>query len=90
MIGDKNKLLLYNALERENNVTFGNDTLAVIKGKGYVFLKEKVKYNNVMYVDGLKNNLLSVNQMCDQGNEVFFSSKGCVVRELKIGKTIIK
>jgi hypothetical protein len=28
-----------------------------------------------MYVDGLKHNLLSVSQMCDQGNEVVFSQK---------------
>ena len=27
-----------------------------------------------MYVDGLKHNLLSVSQMCDQGNEVVFQS----------------
>ena len=39
MTGNKNKLLAYNSLERENNVTFGNDTPAVIKEKGYVFLK---------------------------------------------------
>ena len=51
MIGDRNKLLAYNALEREKNVNFGNDTPTVIKGKGYVFLKEKVKSNNAMYVD---------------------------------------
>ena len=90
MTGDRNKLLAYNVLEREKNITFGNDTLAVIKGKCSVFLKEKVKANNVMYVDGLKHNLLSVSQMCDQGNEVFFSSKECVVRELDMGKIVIK
>ena len=33
MTGDRKKLLAYNALERENNVTFGNDTPAIIKGK---------------------------------------------------------
>jgi len=43
-----------------------------------------------MYVDGLKNNLLSVSQMCDQGNEVIFRSNGCIVRELDIGETMIK
>ena len=43
-----------------------------------------------MYVDGLKHNLLSMSQMCDQGNEVIFSSKECVVRELDTRKTIIK
>ena len=66
----RKKLLAYNALEREKNVTVGNDTPAVIKGKGYFFLKEKVKANNFMYVDGLKHNLLSVSQ--------------CVIKEMKL------
>ena len=90
MTSDKEKLHSYNALEKEKNVSFGNDTLAVIKGKGFVFLKEKVKARNVMYVDGLKHNLLSVSQMCDQGNELVFQSNGCVVRELDTGETMIK
>ena len=90
MTGDKNKLLGYSALEKEKNVTFGNDTPVVIKGKGSVFLKEKLKANEVMYVDGLKHNLLSVSEMCDQGTEVNFSSKECVVRDLDTGKAIIK
>ena len=64
MTGDKNKLLSYNALEKEKNFTFGNDSPTIIKGKGFVFIKEKVKASNVMYVDGLKHNLLSVSQMC--------------------------
>lgn len=72
MTCDKEKLHSYNSLEKEKNVSFGNDTATIIKGKGYVFLKEKVKARNVMYVDGLKHNLLSVNQMCNQGNEVVF------------------
>ena len=90
MTGDRNKLLSYNALEKEKNVTSRNDSPAVIKGKGSIFLKEKLKANNVMYVDGLKHNLLSVSQMCDKGNEVVFSSKECLVRELDTGKTVIK
>jgi len=90
MTGDKEKLHSYNSLEKEKSVSFGNDTPVVIKGKGYVFLKEKVKVGNYMYVDGLKHNLLSVSQMCDQGNEVVFRSNGCVVRELDTEETLIK
>ena len=90
MTGDKDKLISYNALEKEKNVTYGNDSPAVIKGKGSVFLKEKVNIGNVMYVDGLKHNLLNVIQMCDQGNEVVFQSKECVVRELDTINTKIK
>eukprot|EP00253_Pinus_taeda_P011421 PITA_11421 len=70
MTGDKEKLQSYSALEKEKKVSFGNDTPVLIKGKGSVQLKEKVKAGNVMYVDGLKHNLLSVSQMCDQGTEV--------------------
>ena len=90
MTGDKEKLQSYSALEKEKKVSFGNDTPAFIKGKGSVLLKEKVKAGNVMYVDGLKHNLLSVIQMCDQGNEVIFQSNECIVRELDIGEIVIK
>jgi len=90
MKSDEDKLLSYNSLEKENNVSFGNDKPATIKGKGFVYLKEKVKFGNVMYVAGLKHNLLSVSQMCDQGNEVVFRSKECVVHELDTRKTIVK
>jgi len=90
MTGDKEKLQSYSALEKEKKVSFGNDTLALIKGKGFVQLKEKVKAGNVMYVDGLKHNLLSVSQMCDQGTEVIFRSNGCSVRDLDTGKRVIK
>ena len=72
MTGDKEKLHSYNALEKEKNVSFGNDTLAIIKGKGFVFLEGKFKAGNVMYVDGLNHNLLIISQMSDQGNEVVF------------------
>eukprot|EP00253_Pinus_taeda_P001594 PITA_01594 len=70
MTGDKEKLQSYTALEREKKVSFVNDTPTIIKGKGSAQLKKKVKAGNVMYVDGLKPNLLSVSQMYDQGTEI--------------------
>jgi len=90
MIDDKEKLHTYNALKKEKNVSFGNETLAVIRGKGSIFLKEKVKARNVMYVDGLKHNLLRVSEMCDQGNEVVFRSNRCVFCELDTREIVIK
>ena len=66
----KDKIISYNALDKEKNLTFGNDSPSSIKGKGSIFIKEKVKVGNVMYFDGLKHNLLSVSQMCDQVNEM--------------------
>lgn len=90
MTGDKEKLESYFALEKGKKVSFGNDTPAAIKGKGTAQLKEKVKDGNVLYVDGLKHNLLSVSQMCDQGTKVIFRSNGCRVRDLNTGETVIK
>jgi len=90
MTSDKEKLQSYSALEKGKKVSFRNDTPAVIKGKDTVQWKEKVKDGNVLYVDGLKHNLLSVSHMCDQGIEVIFRSNGCSVRDLDTGKTMIK
>eukprot|EP00253_Pinus_taeda_P025891 PITA_25891 len=90
MTGKKEKPHSYNALEKEKYVSFRNDTPAIIKGQDFVFLKEKVKARNVMYVNGLKQNLLSVSQMCDQGSQVVFQSNRCVVLELDIGETVMK
>ena len=36
MTGDKGKLQSYSALEKEKKVSFGNDTPALVKGKGSV------------------------------------------------------
>eukprot|EP00253_Pinus_taeda_P005677 PITA_05677 len=90
MTGDKDKLESYSTLEKGKKVSFGNDTPAAIKGKGTAQLKEKVKAGNVLYVDGLKHNLLSVSQMCDQGTKVIFRSNGCRVRDLDTGETVMK
>jgi len=52
---------------------------ASIKGKGNILLKERVKDGNVLFVDGLNHNLLSVIQLCEQGAEVIFISNNCMV-----------
>eukprot|EP00253_Pinus_taeda_P027919 PITA_27919 len=90
MTGDKEKLESYTTLEKGKKVSFGNDTPAAIKGKCIAQLKEKFKAGNVLYVDGLKHNLLSVSQMCDNGTEVIFRSDGCSVRDIDTGKAVIK
>lgn len=54
-----------------------------------MILKEKTSVDNVLFVDGLKCNLLSFIQMCDQVHEVVFSSKNFLVKKLRIGNIII-
>jgi hypothetical protein len=75
-------------------VTFGNNAPTRIRGKAIVVLDEdkkgKTKAHNVLYVDGLKHNLLSVSQMCDQGHNALLHSRGCKVMDANIGNTFVK
>jgi hypothetical protein len=72
-------------------VTFGNDEPSKIKGKGMVSLSNgKRKAQDVMLVDGLKNNLLSVSQMRDRGCEVVFTSKYCMINFVNSGQVVAK
>jgi hypothetical protein len=65
MTGNKSKFLTLSE-SKSRNVTFGNNAPGKIKGKGMVSLSNgKGKYQDVLFVDGLKHNLLSVSQVCD-------------------------
>jgi hypothetical protein len=60
MTRDKSKFLTLSESKSEN-VTFGNDAPGKIKGKGMVILSNgKGKAQDVLFVDGLKHNILSV------------------------------
>ena len=43
---------------------------------------------NVLFVKDLKNNLLSVNKICDQGHTCTFNSIECEIRQEILGKLI--
>jgi hypothetical protein len=90
MMGDKGKFLSLS--ERKlGNVTFGNDARGKIKGKGMVILSNgKGKAQDVLLVDGLKHNLLSVSQMCDRICEVVFTSKDCKIKSVNSGQVVAK
>ena len=90
MIGDRSKFVTFDD-KKSGNVTFNNDKAGKIKGKGSVSLNNgRGKAQYVLFVDGLKANLLSVSQMCDKGYEVLFRAQDCEVRSSTTGKTLIK
>jgi hypothetical protein len=43
---------------------------------------------NVLLVEDMKHNLLSVSQMCDQGHRLVFDSKKCEIRKEESGKLV--
>jgi hypothetical protein len=90
IMGDKGKFLSLSE-SKLGNVTFGNDAPGKIKGKGMVSLSNgKGKSQDVLLVDGLKHNLLSVIQMCDRGCEVVFTSKDCKIKSVNSGQVVAK
>jgi hypothetical protein len=75
--------------ERDGPVSFGNDDSAKIIGKGTVRIRNKnTKAENVLLVEDMKHNLLSVIQMCDQGHKVTFDSQKREIRKEGSGKLI--
>lgn len=68
-------------------VRFGGNSLARVAGISTLVLNDgETKVENVLYVKGLKHNLLSVSQLCDQGYDIVFNSDCCVLS--KSGKLI--
>jgi hypothetical protein len=90
MTGDKSKFITL-IESKLGNATFGNDALGKIKVKGIVSLSNgKGKAQDVLFLDGLKHNLLSVSQVCDRVCEVVFTSKDCKIKFVNSGKSIAK
>ena len=88
MIGDRRKFV--SLRKKEGNVSFGSGS-GRIAGKGIVTLiNGKGKAQDALLVDGLKHNLLSVIQICDQGHKVVFSTKDCEIRNSTSGKLVAK
>ena len=79
MKSDPNKFitLKYN----KGKITFRDNLSSKIIGKGKTIVNNKIKEENVLLVEYLNPNLLSVSQTCDQGNIYIFYSDKCEIRE---------
>jgi hypothetical protein len=75
MKGDKDRFLTV-IKERDGLVSFENDDSAKIIGKGIARIgNNNTKEENVLLVEDMKHNILSVSQMCDQVHKFTFNSK---------------
>ena len=87
MIGDKSLFKTFES-KKGGNVTFGDGSKSQIKGKGIISLPGLPNIANVLYVKGLRVNLLSISQICDQDFMVLFSKGKCLVMD-EFGKNLI-
>ena len=62
------------------SIAFGDDNKGYTMGYGLIS-KDNVIIDFGALVDGLKHNLLSISQLCDKGNEVWFTKEACVISD---------
>ena len=60
-------------------VIFGDGRKSMIRGIGTVDIPGLPVFEDVWYVDGLKANLLSISQICDNGLNVLFTKYECEI-----------
>ncbi|PRQ45332.1 putative RNA-directed DNA polymerase [Rosa chinensis] len=88
MTGDKNWFSSFYDEAISGSVTFGDGKKAKVVGKGIVTAPGIPNLKNVLYVEGLQANLISVSQLSDDFEEVRFNKLRCLVLDGK-GKSVM-
>ena len=70
-------------------MSFGNDGSSNFIGSSTITLESKdVLAKNVLLVENMNHNLLSVGQMCNQGHTILFNSTKCEIRKGVYGEIV--
>ena len=72
----------------EGYITFGDNEKGKIIGIGEIGNPQSLSIHHVLFVDGLKHNLLSISQLCDMRNKVTFYPKNYFVSSLDEDKVL--
>ena len=85
--GDRSLFKVFKS-KKGGNVTFGDGRKSQIKGNVIISLPGQSDITNILYVEGLRVNLLSISQICDQDLMVLFSKGKFLVMD-ESGKKLI-
>ena len=69
-------------------VTFGDNKKRRIIGQGNIGNDTSSLIESVLLVDGLKHNLLSISELCDNCFKAIFEASHCIIRDIQNDKTI--
>ena len=61
-------------------VTFGDNSKVRVIGIGSIDFTGSTQVEQVLLVEGLKYNLLSINQLCDEENVIIFEKDQCTIK----------
>jgi len=70
-------------------VTYGDNNRGRILGVGDIGGDDKLIIKDVLLVDGLKHNLLSISQLCDKGYKITFEPNICLIADSKTNETVL-
>jgi hypothetical protein len=65
--------------KKKGFVTYGDNNKGAILGKCNVGNPSSTTISDVLLVEGLKHNLISISQLCDKGYKVSFSKDCCMI-----------
>ncbi|XP_073226919.1 uncharacterized protein [Cicer arietinum] len=86
MTGDITKFSAL-TLESKGHVVYGDNNKGKILGIGKVGTAPSPSIEDVLYVEGLKHNLISISQLCDKGYKIVFNKDECVIQNEATNET---
>nr|KYP55380.1 hypothetical protein KK1_001592 [Cajanus cajan] len=88
MTVDKNKFITLQEKE-SGGVTYGDNNKGKILGSGTTGNNSNTLIEDILYVEGLKYNLLSISQLfCDKNYNVFFNNECCMISDKNNNETL--
>ncbi|GKV32516.1 hypothetical protein SLEP1_g41114 [Rubroshorea leprosula] len=88
MCGDKAAFSILDESFRDN-VKFGDNSKVSVRGRGQVTIQIRGNaaqtISNVLYVQELKTNLLSIGQLQEKGYEIIIKNRVCQIQDSKLG-----
>jgi len=77
-------------VDNQEKITFGDNSKGKVRGLGKVAISNDNSITNVLYVQLLSFNLLSVGQLCDLGFECLFKTKEVIVTKEDENEMVLK
>ncbi|PKU86617.1 Retrovirus-related Pol polyprotein from transposon TNT 1-94 [Dendrobium catenatum] len=78
MTGDASQFVVLE-FRTGGKVALGDNTTRKVVGAGIIGNSKNLMIENILLVDGLKHNLLSISQFCDKGFIVQFFADSCII-----------
>ena len=88
MTWDINSFTTLSKYNEGGTITFRDDSKGKFVGLENIKVSSSSLIENIISVEGLKYNLLSINQLCDKGLNVIFDDFNCDVLDKKMNSCV--